>query len=334
MRMLAGAHGIPGFARPKFLGDQLVGKVLYGSLYGQTTQPEVGPPSMPVDMHNIGGLVSVFTNPGVVAQVEPLVTSFDRVLQFSSQLNDAQQTDSVNAFVLTLAIADPYANMVAYNGTNALQIADAVRTRMQQVNGAAIDDGARNRLVEMIKSARDAENVAKVLVKFVFDTFDYTRQIQLGALTIHNIKESQIATLVNRIIDEWRPIKVAGAIPSASMRQIQNLQINRQQLDMSAMSFATSTDEYGMEMRSVIAQPQHSDVIREMRMDTVLARNLMHIGLVLEVVQARLARDLTYLAGDRVAEATSSIDPSIYKLFGTQTQPDARTPNYEGRNFI
>ncbi|MFA5767039.1 MAG: hypothetical protein WC919_03895, partial [Candidatus Paceibacterota bacterium] len=354
MRMLVGAHGIPGFARPKFLGDQFVGKVLYGQLYGQTTQPEVGPPSVQANMRTVHRLNDVFTNTTVLAHINPIIESFSRAVQSGALgLTAEQHTDYVTAFVLTFAIANPYENMNTYAANHddaaITGIADAIRARIFAANGQNIGDDGRDRLKNLIKAAPNVEAVAKVLVKFVFETFDFVQNINWHAANappqhaanaagnrpphVFTIRTGAIAQVVRSFIDEWKPQVIPG-VASAVWNVAAYLMQLLPPVPIDVMSFATSTDEYGMEMRSAIAQPQHSNAIREMRMDTVLARNLMHIGLVLEVVQARLARDLTYLAGDRVAEATSSIDPSIYKLFGTQAQPDSRTPNYEGRNFI
>ena len=60
--------------------------------------------------------------------------------------------------------------------------------------------------------------------------------------------------------------------------------------------------------------------IHDMRMDTLLVRNFIHIGLVLSIVQMRLNGDVTYARGDRIAKSMGTLDPSIYKFFGMQTQ--------------
>ena len=99
------------------------------------------------------------------------------------------------------------------------------------------------------------------------------------------------------------------------------------------LEFDPFTNEYGETYsRNWTAIPQ-AQTIHDMRMDTLLVRNLIHIGLVLEIVQMRLQKDMTYVTGHSVASSSGSLNSGIYKFFGFQTQPDPNPPRDE-RKFI
>ena len=79
-------------------------------------------------------------------------------------------------------------------------------------------------------------------------------------------------------------------------------------------------------------------VIHDMRMDTLLVRNLIHISLVFAVMQNRLRADTVYLRDKHVASAMSALNPSISQFYGFQSIKqapyEAQKPNYITKKYI
>jgi len=87
------------------------------------------------------------------------------------------------------------------------------------------------------------------------------------------------------------------------------------------MEYVTELGEYGEEPKHATSKADVAlaPVIHDMRMDTLLVRNFIHIGLVFAVLQNRLRSSVVELRNRQVADAMSALDPKITQFTGFAT---------------
>ncbi|MCK9603695.1 MAG: hypothetical protein M0R66_04970 [Candidatus Omnitrophica bacterium] len=368
MRMLVGATGVPGFARPKFLSDQLAGKILLGDIITDT-MPEVGPPS------TTRGVGVVTLDPSDIKWVSAAIAEqalhFEVLQSFATALarnNVANVKQQVGIASGILMIAKPFIPS-APNGLSDEQFAEALAVRVDiEMNGliagvaaapSSIDevtDYIRNPSAKAIlddykrfANTHGGKNRAALSILFVTDRIDRIANGGVTDITALSPLSGDALPHWKKIAGECKPltstthiaydkegyesviIATAKRYPAgdrdAGYNNIMNIAVMLPGGISPVPSFngipqsyasAGTGDDYGLITRSYPSTVSQSQAISNMRMDTILVRNLIHISLVLETVQRRLHSDLTYGATGPVSSSTAAIDPSIYKFFGTQ----------------
>lgn len=323
-RMLIGATGVPNFARPKFLSDQIAGKILLGHVL-RGTQPEVGPPSQSFAITLLNGS-DLSTDKAEASIYESILTEYGRrLLLEQTVIVSAIQRELQNVAPIlmhTRPIIDPitltddqYRAFVAISITNDLK-------------GGKLAPGRKEDLIAAVDGNQDAKDIA--------EEYDKTRKRYLHrgiaaimlytSMSLSAGKGPAVANIWKDVISKWNPGFVTG-LTNEHKVAVGNGRVTVSPIKSLAYTdtpqeYAPVTDEYGNMTFSQAPSIPKARVIHDMRADTLLVRNLIHIGLVLSIVQMRLEGDMTYMRDRRVVESMSAINPAIYKFFGNQTQSE------------
>jgi len=307
-RMLIGATGIPEFARPKFLSDQLAGKILLGHTL-TLTHPEVGPPSRYTRayMVEIGNGQDVFSIPEESSVYKAILTIYTNTLPTpnNQELRDAVLVLAQSRPACPEKITDDdYFTYVMYSVSlagAASQGRDAAKNYVRQ-NPEVL------RQLKQMKAKYGHRGTAAVIYA-----------------------SSKMSDNWTTIIEKWVPPPVTAIVNLYADVDINNRINYKTVFDGDVLANSSYPQEHSLvPIDDYGAQTTYSAApaillareIHDMRMDTLLVRNLIHIGLVLAIVQMRLHGDTTYLTDHRVAASMSTLNPSIYKFFGNQTQAD------------
>lgn len=336
-RMLIGETGVPGFARPKFLSDQLAGKILLGDVLGLNVS-EIGP-TMVTQNYKVTSADIAQDN----AERDEYIKFINYVLlkYRPKSLDEARKI--IRGLILILTVVRP-----------ALQKSD--------VNDADYKDHLSRRLNMLyVNTDRDAADItgkphdanAKAIIDTRTTDWGTNRAPAVAVALVFIAGQLLKGNNINNTSDKTQLFSMYGndaeyisnipalmsIIKESSITQV-TVTLWKTGISKLAASFAYTmenaapvplvanaprmleVDEYGKEIKASTASVSDAAIVHDMRMDTLLVRNLIHISLVLSMVQMRLHGDVTY-GGHRVAQAMSVLDPAHYKFYGYQVPPKA-----------
>jgi hypothetical protein len=330
MQVLVGAVGIPEFDRPKFLSDQIANKIFLAATHSPATM-EVGPQGAIITQ-------AITTALGVVSNDGNEVAEFNQTLQSFANATKIMDDASLRGMITSLNLARPndqnttrlpvdYKSLVIARVANYVSRLSGGGDVIPPATGTAavtgVVNGSPSQIVKSIihEYANIIVEHGDIVISAVILAIEHTKSIY-----------PRFADAWKRFISRQRFNGVLG-VPDAQQGDITLARNNMTSLMTDVPmrhQYAPHTDEYGLTTTAGIPTIPNAKIVGNMRMDTLLARNLIHIGLVLNIVQMRLHSDVTYARGRPVAESMGTLNPSIYKFFGNQSIDDTAGPKYGG----
>jgi len=370
-RMLIGAHGVPGVGRIKFISDQIAGGILFGGLNRDSDlRVEIGPQTLftapgrkyitsyplqdadannkvtdeenemylkilmeltrqnpDIEQHKLLSIRNIFRiiRPATGEPKDMADNIIDNVLtntakaDIQKKLGNVPDQSTAFKIVIQEIIDNPgavYRDVKIYLESlnkiaNVTKLADAKAA--EGGDNLEFDYKDLDTLVTNMYNANNAAHDTLTISKIKFITQHYTDALPLSHIIYTANDEATAQTAQQRLRDY-----IANPIT-----------------DGSDLRFNTISDEYGavtFEARSLDSTlRKYVPLIHDMRMDTLLVRNLIHISLVFAIMQSKLRDDVLQSRGGRIASSMGALNPSTTQFFGFQSSAQSRTADIRER---